>query len=564
MQAILSGLLLTLPYPAHTDDGSRAAGFQEIQAEWIIETDGISRRKIHSGKFYSPSILQSLYESNSYKPLWSDRIGEPGWLDETAKALAELDSDGLPMWRYHLHAIESLRAQDDADLLLDMYLSDAYINSINDLSGNLILKSELGDQWRMNAETVDIAETISALRLGANPSKTLNALRPVHPQYELLRTAYLKARNSDAPVQVTGEEKLQPGDSGDAVRLLIERLAAEGWLDTIAVDSDSIHYDEAVTRAVKRFQQSRGLEADGIMGRQTRLALNTGPEETARKIALNMHRWRNAPRDIPDSHILVNTAAQRLELVENGSITLEMEVIIGKRSRQTPSFSELMTEVVLNPDWNIPPRIATEEILPKLRENPSFAESQGIRALQGNTPVAWSEISEEQLHSEEFPYRLQQVASDANALGRYKFLFPNPYMVYLHDTPHKGLFSRDRRALSHGCVRLRQPDKLAQHLLAGSGWDQSRIDRRIASGKQQSIQLEQPMPIYIMYLTSWVNDKGQLELFPDTYRQDSPLDNSLIALAKPPAGKTSDVTVANLQMDERREKNNRESPHSLN
>lgn len=519
----------------------------EQEFEWVIESvDAISRQQIHSGKFLSPVLLQRAYENNSYRPLWKDKLADPEWLNDTVSALAGLRFDALPVSRYHIKEIEKLRSQPEQQWLLDMHLSDAIITAINDLNGNLLPPELLGPKWKLQNEEVDTLTLLEQVKRSTPISSLFNTQRPSHVQYSRLRDSLrdLLQNSSQKPILANGE-KLAPGDTGERVYHLAQRLSEENLLNGNNYNREAI-YDENLTEAVRSFQKLRGLKTDGIVGGLTRATLNTSTDDIALKVSLNLQRWRAAPKNFSESHILVNTAAYKMELHDNGEKALEMDVIVGKRDRQTPSFTETMTSLVLNPNWNIPSRITEEEILPKLRDDPDYAKQRSIRALIGNKHIPWSEIEYEEFWADEFPYRLQQTAGRSNALGRYKFLFPNKYLVYLHDTPFKKLFSKHNRAYSHGCVRLAQPQKLANYLLAKNGWSEAKVRKTVKRGKRRMIALEEPLQVYLMYLTSWVNDDGKLELYPDVYRQDKQVEPIIASILKMDEKDSAIFSVASL------------------
>ena len=517
----------------------------EFRAQWVqAENDAISRTLIYSGRFTSPEIVRHLYEENSYRPLWNAQKNDAAWMNNLMSALEGLTWDALPRWRYHTDNIQRLYDAPDRGAVLDLMITDALVTAVSDLAGQLVPETALGRQWKLRAADIDAAKLVGSLRFGANPVGLFDSLRPDHPQYAKLREAYRRTLGQHRMVTVPTGIKLQQGDQGPPVLSLIERLEAEGLLTLAPEDRLEPTFDGEVAEAVKAFQKMRGLKVDGIVGRGTIAALNRRPESIARTIALNLQRWRTTPRTFPDTHVFVNSAAFKMALIEDGQAVLEMPVVVGKRSRPTPSFSDAMEEIVLNPNWNIPKRIANEEILPKLRADRSYAEQIGLRALNGNRRVDWSEIEDAELEAGQFPYRLQQAGGDQNALGRYKFMFPNPHMVYLHDTPYKRLFSEDVRAFSHGCVRLKEPQRLAQHLLESKGMDEKDIARVIRSGKRRSYAMDEPLPVFLLYITSWVRDDGTLEIYPDTYRMDATLDRELVALAKDPGDSATLLALA--------------------
>ncbi|MDO6460800.1 L,D-transpeptidase family protein [Granulosicoccaceae sp. 1_MG-2023] len=527
--------LLSAPANAITTNAPQAPVAPEFRSEWIqSDENAVNRQLIYSGRFYSPDFVRQLYEQNSYRELWTSHRASPVWMDDLLSALDDLRWDALPRWRYHAENIRRLQSEPERGAVLDLMITDALVTAVRDLSGQLVPATALGNNWKLRAAPVDAVALIRQLQRSGQASGLLDALRPDHPQYARLREAYQYNLTREQPLTLSSQVILRSGDEGPAVGALMQRLESEGLLALSAIDRAYPLFDSRVDQAVREFQQARGLKADGIVGPATVRALNRSPESIARTIALNLQRWRTTPRDFPKTHVFVNSAAFEMSLIEDGKRTLSMPVVVGKRSRQTPTFADTMDQVILNPNWNIPTRIAREEILPKIRADRTYAQRIGLRALQGNRVIDWDEIDDELLNSPDFPYRLQQAGGDYNSLGRYKFMFPNKYLVYLHDTPYKYLFNRDVRAFSHGCVRLKEPDRLARHLLAKNGVHEGQVSRIVDSGERRAYALNEPLPIYLMYLTSWVRDDGQLELYPDNYRIDPTLDHALVAAGKDP------------------------------
>ena len=235
-------------------------------------------------------------------------------------------------------------------------------------------------------------------------------------------------------------------------------------------------------------------------------------------------------------YVLVNIPDFRLAVLEDGKEVLAMKVIVGKAHRQTPAFSDVMTEIVLNPPWHIPDSIAAGEIVPELLRDPGYLRRKGyeIRRREGaGGPAAGGDLGDaeiRQLGQRGSPYRLVQPPGADNALGRYKFVFPNHFDVYLHDTPTGRLFARSERDFSHGCIRLEQPAALAAYVLAGDPqWPPPAVEAALASGRTVTIPLRRPLPVHILYQTAWVDPDGTLELRPDIYRHDSSLAAVLAA-----------------------------------
>lgn len=284
---------------------------------------------------------------------------------------------------------------------------------------------------------------------------------------------------------------------------------------------------------MRKFQKSQGLKPDGIVGRSTLAKLNGPGRNEIDALRINMERMRWLPRDLGKRHILVNQAAFRLRLYDDSEIVHTANVVIGKRSHSTPVFSEVMEHIVLNPYWNVPRSIATREMLPQLTQDPAYLARQGYEVFEmdgrkarqiDSAGVDWWQVGQRT-----FNYQIRQPPGRSNALGRMKFMFPNRFNIYLHDTPSKSLFSRSSRAFSHGCVRLQDPQRLAEILLGwDKGWTAHKISKMVNSGRNQAIFLDKKIPIYLTYFTAWVDDDGEVAFLDDVYGRDPALMRAFV------------------------------------
>jgi murein L,D-transpeptidase YcbB/YkuD len=309
---------------------------------------------------------------------------------------------------------------------------------------------------------------------------------------------------------------------------LRQRLAASGDLAKAAVNGSKL-YDRDVEEAVRSLQLRYGLKPDGRLGRNTLAVLNVPARTRLAQIIVNMERRRWLPDDLGVRHVLVNQAEFRLHVVENGKEVYSSRVVVGKPSNQTPEFSNSIKLVVLNPYWGVPRSIATKEILPILRRNPGYLARKNMVLVGRNgkavnpASVNWAAVSRSG-----FRYGIRQRPGAGNALGRIKFLFPNKHSVYLHDTPSKSLFSRFRRAFSHGCVRVQNPVRFAEVLMKPQfGWSQDAINARIARRRNQTIRLKTHIPIHLTYQTAWVDARGTVHFRADMYGRDARLRKAL-------------------------------------
>jgi murein L,D-transpeptidase YcbB/YkuD len=291
-------------------------------------------------------------------------------------------------------------------------------------------------------------------------------------------------------------------------------------------------YDEDLKAAVLRFQERHGLARDGRVGPKTLAALNVPLERRIRQMVLNLERRRWMPDDRGQRYVFVNLADFELKVVDEPKTVLDTRVVVGAPYHRTPVFSAEMTYVEINPYWNVPPSIARNELLPKIKADPGYLAANGFQLLSDWSDGAaaldpWS-IDWSGVTPATFTYRLRQEPGDGNALGRIKFMFPNSFNVYLHDTPARALFDQAERSFSHGCIRVYQPEFFAAVVLARDGWSLDRIYQAIKSGERIIVTLKQPLPVHIAYLTAWVNKDGTVNFRNDVYGRDAILADALL------------------------------------
>ena len=359
--------------------------------------------------------------------------------------------------------------------------------------------------------------------------------RPAHDAYTALRRALSRLHDLDAaggwPV-LDKDKTLRPGDRRPIVGDLRQRLIAEGDLaPTIPVGDVSV-FDGAVETAVVRFQQRHGLAADGIVGPATYAMLGIPVKQRIRQVMLNLERWRWLPDDLGSRYLMVNTADFELKAVEDGRELLQMRVVVGRPARRSPVFSARMTYLVANPYWNIPTSIAVRDILPELRKDISYLAQRGIRVFAN-----WASDAPEldpagidwyAYGANRFPFKLRQDPGPHNALGRIKFMFPNRFAVYLHDTPNRSLFKRVQRDFSSGCIRVEAPDLLADFVLKEDNrWTPGQLNEIVESGKTRIVRLSHPVRVHLLYMTAWVDNTGALHFRSDIYDRDQDLDLAL-------------------------------------
>ncbi len=480
-------------------------------------------------------LLHSFYMQRGFTPAWIDGNGFSARTAALLAAFRRTGDDGLDPDDYI--PVQTSGAPDDAagDLArLDVNLSAALLRYARNLRLGHLVPERMDVEGALARKTFDagnvLAEAAAADDLGAH----LSALVPANASYAGLRRSLREYRERAAaggwPVPTF--DRLDPDSEGDGVLLLRTILRATGDLreDPAGVAAPAV-YDDAVTLAVKSFQSRHGLNPDGVVGERTRLAMAVPAEARIRQILINMERARWLPDELGDPHLLVNLAGFTLNYVSSGGDAFEMRVIVGKPERSTPEFSGLITYLELNPTWTVPRIIAVKDLLPRFRRDPNFLAAKGFSIFtSGGGAVDPAGIDWATARAAGFPYWLRQKPGPGNALGRVKFMFPNAFDVYLHDTPSRGLFSQPVRAFSSGCIRLAQPLELALKLLEANGdWNRERLRAVIASGDTRTVTLRQPVPVHLAYLTAWRGNDGSVQFRDDIYGRDRTLEAALSA-----------------------------------
>ncbi len=357
-------------------------------------------------------------------------------------------------------------------------------------------------------------------------ARTVATLGPHSAYYQRFQTGLKEYRSILARggwATVSAGPVLAVGDSGPRVVELRQRLRVTG--DLAGPDpANPVVFDSGLEAGVKRFQVRHGIDPDGKVGPRTVEELNVPVETRINQLRASLERMRWVFRDLPEKFLIVDIAGFHAYLVEGGQQIWETRVQVGKPYHATPIFKDTMRYLDFNPTWTIPPGILRKETLPAIRRDPDYLNRNNMSVVTTSGKVVDpSTIDWPATASKGFPYmiRIRQEPGDHNALGRVKFMFPNPYMVYLHDTPSKGLFSRTERAFSHGCIRTQNPFDLAELLLAGQGWDRARIDRVVASKKNTRVNLENPITVMLLYWTAEADADGTVFFRRDVYNRDA-------------------------------------------
>ncbi len=507
--------------PAATADAASDLSFYigEYSQMKLLPAAGLTHAEI--------AALQQFYASRWNQPYWMSASGPKPIVSGLISTLTHADLyalspadfagvTGLPDrdWS-QAEPLEVARAE--------IRLMQAALLYARQASAGRIDPKRSGSDVTLEPQAAEPAKLLNSMASHEDPAAFLRSLHPQTAEFAKLRETYLAYRNIAARGgwPHIGGGALRLGSRGAGVARLRKRLMLSGDLPPGAALDDP-RFGRPLMEAVKLFQSRHGIRTDGVVGPGTRAALNVPVETRIRQLALNLERRRWLPDDLGRRHVVVNQPEYRLRVVENGKTVHETRVVIGKPTQQTPEFSDEIELVVLNPYWNVPRSIATKEILPILRRNPGYLSRKGMQLVnQRGKPVSPYRINWSRQSRRGFNYSIRQRPGAGNALGRIKFLFPNQHSVYLHDTPSKSLFSRPRRAFSHGCVRVQNPVRLAEVLMKPQfGWSRRTLAGKISTRRNQPIRLKQTIPVHLTYHTVWVGKEGAVHFADDMYGRD--------------------------------------------
>ncbi|HSE83546.1 MAG TPA: L,D-transpeptidase family protein [Thermodesulfobacteriota bacterium] len=461
---------------------------------------------------YASAMLIRFYKSQAFQPAWSDDKGPLPQADALTNEIRKADLEGLKPNDYHLYKIETIwnhihkkrieeKLLDPSELAdLDLLLTDAFLTYGSHLLAGCTSPESFDLKLYTDTREADLVQVLETALNSNKIDEALRNLLPSNPAYIRLRqalTRYREIATMGGWPAVPYGSTMRAGDSGKRVEALRNRLIAEGYLDQESVKDKDL-FDDNLEQAVRTFQKRNGLEPDGAVGPATLAALNVSAQERVKQIEINMERWRLLPYDLGQRYVLVNVPDFQLYVVEDGQIIMTMRVVVGQLFKRTPVFSAKMTYLVVNPSWNIPRSIAVYELLPIIRKYPGYLAKHNIKVFQGSGAevrrvdpgtINWSKVS-----ARNFKYRFRQDPGPKNPLGRIKFMFPNQFNVYIHDTPSQELFSKTERCFSHGCIRIEKPIELAEYVLqADPEWTREKILSEIETAKEKVVPLPEPI-----------------------------------------------------------------------
>jgi murein L,D-transpeptidase YcbB/YkuD len=478
----------------------------------------------------SDEDIAAFYRENEFNPIWTARGGKDKRRREALfEALEDSGAHGLPTSSYQ---IDTLRAQLGSAKTardvgqVEVALSRTFLKYARDLQTGVLVPARVDSGI---VREVPYRSRLSYLTnfVKSSPRGFLRAIAPQTQEYNRLFAAKADLERTlgrgdwGAPVPGT----LKPGASGNSVVALRNRLQAMGYLGRSATAT----YDAEIQQAVQAFQLDNGLTADGVLGEGTLKEINTSAQVRLQSVivAMERERWLNKERGA--RHVLVNLTDFTAKIIDNDKVTFETRSVIGANSgdRRSPEFSDVMEHLVVNPTWNVPRSITVKEYLPMLQKNPNAVRHLNVVDSKGRV-VSRAAVDFASYNARTFPFALKEPPSQGNALGLVKFMFPNPYNIYLHDTPAKNLFGREVRAYSHGCIRLHQPFDFAYAILAPQTSDpEGYFQSVLATGRETVVPLEKPVPVHLIYRTAFTSAKGHIQFRRDIYGRDAKIWDAL-------------------------------------
>jgi L,D-transpeptidase YcbB len=499
--------------------------------------------RIGGEKINNIEYITNLYQQAGYQPFWI----RSEYFDNAVKALLQSSEDGLLPEDYHLNAINELRTSlttpgqaSGEDLPkageLEVLLTDGVLLYAYHLLYSKADQETLVPTWDFEYAPIPDLNHESFRQNVENreiPAR-LASLRPQIFLYDTLVSTLARYRQYEAQggwVAVMAGGKIEPGDRDDRVPQIRHRLSLTGELSRPDT-SRSADYDLSLESDIKKFQSHHGLDADGIIGAGTFRELNVPAEDRVGTIRVNLERIRWVGHSLPKSYLIVNIAAFKLMLIQDSAVILTANVVVGKTVNKTPLFRDKLRYIDFNPSWTVPTSIKNKEIIPNLKKDSTYLDKNHMVLLdsKGDT-VNIKDIDLKKISPGKFPYVVSQKPGPWNSLGVVKFMFPNEYDIYLHDTPSKSLFSRASRAYSHGCIRVEKPLDLAEILLEGTVWNRKKIDQTIETRKTTRVIVNPQLDVLLMYWTCGLDSNREIFFVPDIYDRDKDvlkeLDSSL-------------------------------------
>lgn len=501
------------------------------QAENLIMGQGIA---IAGDSIFSTTALPIFYQNRAFQPTWLDSA----YAGTMLALLADADNEGLQKEDYHFTLLHQLKQQLATEVTnyshlmaqYDLLLTDALLHYIHHLLNGKVQSNGYTPAWHYSGQLAgDTAAHLLQKAIDTRQvAEELEKIKPQIPNYKALKKNLVfyreLAKKGEFP-KVPADSVLQLRTRRSAIASVRKRLFMEGLCtDTIGIPLQGPdYYDDSLAVAVKRFQLLHALQADGVMGKSTLQEMNVPIEDRIGQIRANLERLRWSTGSVSEDFIIINIAGFELYLYHDNKLRWTTNVMTGAEKTETPVFKSTIHYLVLNPTWTVPTSIVKSAVIPNIRKDSSFLKVNNyqLRTLKGQI-VDLDSINTKKISLRNFPYTVVQTPGDHNALGRVKFMLPNEHAIYLHDTPSKHLFEKADRAFSHGCIRVQNPMKLAEILLADSlHWSEQKLIETVAGNTTKTVMLKNRMDIMLMYWTAGIDPAtGAVKFYRDIYKRD--------------------------------------------
>jgi murein L,D-transpeptidase YcbB/YkuD len=487
--------------------------------------------------------IRSFYASREFESIWLDGNGLSAKGKHLLEQIEDSKYDGLQPSDYHLEEIIALSSNPKKDkkkfrnlsdgekVRLELLLTDGFFMLAHDLEKGKVNPSALDSSWRFEEKKTDsdYLKLLEDIADGGSVDKAFAKLYPTSDLYakgrEAIKELY-EIQQTDTLewdfARVDGAIKV--GEKHPAIPILRKRLVFWDFLKPYDADEPTL-FDSTMFAGLQKYQASNGMKPDGVIGALVAESLNKSPQDLIDIASVNMERLRWMPEiDWAQEMVLVNVANYQLDYLQDSDTAFTAKVIVGKEYNESPSFAAPMSYIVFSPYWNVPPSITADEIVPAVQKNPDYLSEKNMEVVDEKgelvkaSRVNWSKSE---------GYRIRQKPGGDNSLGLVKFMFPNEYNIYIHDTPARSLFEKETRALSHGCIRIQHPDQFARVLLDDPEWSEEKILEAMSKGEEQTVNLDRKIPVVLLYMTFWAGKDGKANFRSDVYGRDATLLKAL-------------------------------------
>lgn len=513
----------------------------ELLATFSEEKSGVLANTDYSQE------IQSFYADREYMEIWllNGQLSKIG--AEMLEYIEESKFDGLQPEDYNLVQINNLSSDpekknkkfrnlsSEEKVSLELLLTDGFFNLAKDLEKGKVNPSSLDPNWKFEEKEseVNYSEMLAEIANGKSISKTFLKLYPSSGLYAQGRKAIenlyeIQKNDTLTWAYEAVDGAIEVGEPHQAIPAIRKRLIFWNFLTPYEMEDPTL-FDSTMLKGLKKYQESNGMNPDGVIGSLVAESLNKSPQNLIDIASINMERLRWMPElDWEQEMVLVNIANYQLDYMKKSDTTFTAKVIVGKEYNESPSFTAPMSYIVFSPYWNIPSSITNDEIIPAVQKDKSYLSRKNMEVVTGDgEALNVKNVDWKVKDGESFPYLIRQRPGGDNSLGLVKFMFPNEYNIYIHDTPARSLFERETRALSHGCIRIQNPDQFAKILLHDQTWTDEKIQEAMHQENEEVVKLDREIPVVIVYMTFWADQEGKANFRSDVYNRDEALLNSL-------------------------------------